>query len=683
MNFIDFLNPQAIAVIGASRDPNKVGSVVLKNLRITYKGCIIPVNPFADEIQDLRVYKSVMDVKEKIDIAIICVPADGVLKVLKDCEKKKVKLAVIISAGFKEVGGDGAKKEEEIGKFLKRAKIRVVGPNCLGLINTNPSYNTTFIDPNSKILKGHTALISQSGAILSAIVDDASVNNIGFSKIISIGNAVDIDEADIVDALKNDEDTKILAIYLEGIINGQKFMNSLDKFGGVKPVLVLKGGKFSTTSTAVSSHTGSMAGDYKAYELAFNKTGTISVDSIESMFNFMRDAAKLKVISDEVIIVTNAGGGGVVTTDHITAAGLKLARLSEKVTQNLSDMLPKEASLHNPVDILGDATPDRYRETLELLVNQGKPIIVLFSPQEMSMPLETAREIYEVKARHPDAVILSVFLGGSRVEKARNFLLERDMPIYNYPNEAVEMLRGMYFYDTHKTQTYSTYKRDKTKIAKLSVTKNLFGLDAKKVFDSIGIRSANGLPVRKQKDLSAVSAKIGYPCVLKVNSGDIPHKSRFGGVIVGIRDFDSLNKAFYSLQNRLASEGKKNLRYELYEDINKISEQKTEVLLGAHRDPQFGPMIAIGLGGVLANQISEVTFMLSQVSDNDISDFVNSKVGKVLSSATDSTTFQELIRYIIKLDKLMTVNRQIKDIDLNPIELFKDTMVATDFKIFV
>ena len=318
-----------------------------------------------------------------------------------------------------------------------------------------------------------------------------------------------------------------------------------------------------------------------------------------------------------------------------------------------------------------------------MLVNQNKPIILLFSPQEMSMPLETAKEVFEIHKKHPDSMILSVFLGGSRVEKARNFLLERDMPIYDYPEEAVGLLEGMYFYHTHKMQTYSAYKKDKTKVKKQKLTKNIFGLDAKKLFDTLGIRSAKGLPVNRQADLAKTAEKIGFPCVLKVNSGDMPHKSKFGGVTVGIKDQDSLNRAFYSMESRLSAENKGKIHYELYEDVNKISEQKVEVLLGAHRDPQFGPMIAVGLGGVLANQISEVNFMLSPISDGDIADFIDSKVGRVLSSATDEITFQELIRYLIKLDKFMTTNTDIKDIDLNPIELFKDTMVATDFKIFV
>ncbi len=683
MDIKGFFEPESIAVVGASRDPNKVGSAVLKNLIITFHGKIFPINPFVDELQGLKSYKSVLNVKEKIDMAVISIPAEMVLKILKECEKAKIPLAVILSAGFNEIGGQGIKREQEIKKFLSKAKIRVIGPNCLGIINTDPNFNATFLDPNSKVIKGQAGFISQSGALLSAIVDDASLNNIGFSKIVSIGNATDISEADLIDTFKTDEKTKVLSLYLEGLNNGEKFLKAGISFSQEKPLLILKGGKFKSTSTAVASHTGSMAGDYKAYELAFNRMGAISIENIDDLFNFMRDAPNLKIYSNEVIIATNAGGAGVVTTDHIMQSGLKLAKFSDKVIGELAKTLPKEANIHNPVDMVGDATPERYRDTLEILVHQDKPIIILFSPQEMSQPLETAKQIFDIHEKYPDVPMLSVFLGGARVEKARRFLLERNMSIYEYPNEAVSMIKGLYTYYSRRAQTFKLLSKEKTKSKNFNVKKSTFGLEAKKMFDSIGIKSVQGIKADSLKELEKSVEKIGYPCVLKIESDFIPHKNKLGAVIVGIKDSKELANAFEKLSNIIKENKIYKPSFGLYEDANKFGEEKLEILLGAHRDPQFGPILAMGLGGIFANEINDTYFFLYPVSDNDISDFKESKIGKIITDFASENNLQELIDYLFKLGKFMLANGNIKDIDLNPIILLKDKLLATDFKMFV
>ena len=683
MDIKKFFEPESIAVIGASRDPNKVGSAVLKNLIITFRGKIFPINPFADELQGLKAYKSVIGVKEKIDVAIISVPADLVLNILKECERAKIPLAVILSAGFNEIGGEGIKREEAIKKFLSKSKIRIIGPNCLGIINTDPNFNATFLDPNSKVVKGHAAFISQSGALLSAIVDDAAMNNIGFSKIISIGNATDISEADIIDAFKTDEKTKVLALYLEGLTNGSRFLKSGIEFCNEKPMLILKGGKSNSGSKAVSSHTGSMAGDYKAYELAFKRMGAISVDNIDDLFNFMRDSPNIKIDSKEVIIVTNAGGAGVITTDHIAKTELQLAKFNDRTLNELAKILPKEANIHNPVDMVGDATPERYRDTLELLVSQNKPIIILFSPQEMSQPLETAKQIYEVHQRYPNVPLLSVFLGGVRVDKARKFLLERNMPIYEYPNEAVAMLDGLYKYYSHRFQTFKLISKDRSKYKDFKLKASTFGIDAKKIFDLIGIKSANGVKVNSLNELKKNISKIGFPCVLKVESNILSHKNKVGAVIVGIKNEEELESAFDNLLKVAKEQSLTKPSFGLYEDVNKFGEDKLEILVGAHRDLQFGPMIAIGLGGVFANQINDTMFLLSPISDQDIEEFKKSRLGSIIKEMASEQVFNDLISYLIKLDKFMNANKSVKDVDLNPIILFKDKLFATDFKIFI
>jgi acetyltransferase len=674
--------PESIAVIGASRDPNKVGSVILKNLRITYRGKLFPVNKNANEIQSIRAYSKISEIKDTVDIAIVSIPAEGVLQVLKECERKKVKFAIVISAGFKESGPDGAKLEQDIKKFLKTAKIRVIGPNCLGIINTNPSYNATFIDPNSKPLEGKTAFISQSGALLSAIMDDATLEKIGFSKIVSIGNETDISAAEMLQVLSSDEKTSAITLYLEGIENGQEFIKSALEVTKKKPIIVLKGGKSKVGATAVSSHTGALAGDNISYELAFKRAGVVSVTNIDDLFNFMRDAPYLKIKSDEVIIITNAGGGGVITTDAMSEAGLKLARLSNNTTNELMKVLPKEAAIHNPIDILGDATPERYKETLEVVSKLNKPIIIIFSPQETSMPIETAKEISEIQLQNKDLPILPVFMGGTRVEKARRFLRENGLPAYNYPNEAVDIIEGLYKYGSFSIPTYSTYDKVKFKKMTLKLKENYFGLDAKGIFDKLGIKTAYGISFKTESELEKAARTTGYPCVLKIGSNTIAHKGEVGGVIVGIKNPEELHKAFIAVKTKAAENHLKPTHYELYKDVNVSEKRHVEILLGGHRDDQFGPLVAVGLGGEYANLLKETVFLLAPLSDNDITEFKSSKIGKLLLAAAKHKVFDEIIEYTIKIAKFMESNPCIKDIDLNPIFLFDDEAIATDFKIF-
>ena len=566
MSIEKILNPESIAVIGASRNPNKVGRAILKNIRLTFRGKIFVVNPFAEEIQGIKSYKSITNIKDRIDVAVISIPAEKVLKALKDCERKKVSAAIIISAGFKEIGKAGEKRESELKAFLKNSKIKVIGPNCLGVINLDPLVNMTFVDPNTKIFKGTTAFISQSGALLSAIVDDASANDIGFSKIISVGNAVDIDEADLIDYLREDEKTKSIVLYLEGITNGEKFMRSLKEATKKKPVIILKGGRSNKTSSAVMSHTGSLAGDYKAYELAFEDAGAITVSNVDDLFNFMRDASKFEIKTDEVIVVTNAGGGGVITSDHINEQGLKMAQIGDKTVSDLSKILPPESNLHNPIDMLGDASPDRYKDTLNVITELNKPTIVIFSPQEMSMPLETAKVIYDIRSKKQNLPLLSVFLGGTNVEKARRFLIERGLPTYEYPNEAVDIISGLYFYYSHRYPSYDRYKKEKAKVTAFQGKKNTFGMNAKVVFDRVGIKTTAGVVINKESELNKATEKIGYPCVLKISSNDVAHKNKIGGVITNIKDYSELEKAFKNLSQIIKDARLNGAKLELYED---------------------------------------------------------------------------------------------------------------------
>ncbi len=674
MDLNSLFKPRSVAVIGASRNPDKVGGIILRNLRYSFNGEIYPVNPNATEIQGLKCYSSIKELKNKVDLAIIVVPAPIVLNVLKECEQANVKFAIIISAGFKEIGEEGAKLEEQIKKFLEKSKIRVIGPNCMGIIDTNTPLNTTFVETSDKILSGNVSFISQSGALLSAIVDISSNKKIGFNKIISVGNAVDLDEADILEYLANDDSTKAIFIYLEGINNGKKFIEKAALASKNKPVFVIKGGKNEESTKAVKSHTGSMAGSYLAYKLGFERAGIAEVDTIEDLFNLMRDVTKEEFSSKEVIVVTNSGGAGVLTVDALAKKGLALYKFDEKVEKELEKILPKESNKANPIDVLGDATPERYRDVLNIIGQLKKPTIIIFSPQEMSDPMGTAKTILEAKTNY-EFPVFAVFLGGNKLNPAINLLLDKGIPAYQFPEEAVDVIAAIASYNSRKGIKYLPIEKTKVK-----VTKPTFGIEALTIFKNLGMNAPRFMYVKN--NLQEVAEKIGFPMVIKANTQQITHKDVEGLVKLGINSVEEMKDAIESLKERLKELNITKYQIEAYEDVNKYSEEKLEVLIGSHRDEQFGNIIIVGFGGIMANIISETFPMLSPITQEDIKALENSKIGKALL-LYGRNSFREVTEYIRKLSSLVETNNIIKDVDLNPVIVTKKGNFLVDAKIFV
>jgi acetyltransferase len=676
MDLNALFNPKSVAVIGASRNPEKVGGIILRNLRYSFNGEIYPVNPNATEIQGLKSYKSVKELKGKVDLAIIVVPAPVVLQVLKECEEARVKFAIIISAGFKEIGGEGVEREEEIKNFLKKAKIRVVGPNCMGIIDTYTPINTTFVETSEKILKGDISFISQSGALLSAIVDISSNKKIGFSKIISVGNAVDIDEADVLEYLADDENTKAIFLYLEGISDGKKFIEKAAKAAQKKPVFIIKGGKNEESTKAVKSHTGSMAGSYLAYKLGFKRSGIVEVETIDDLFNLMRDVTKEKFENKDVIVVTNSGGAGVITVDAISKSGLKLHKFDARIEKELEKILPPESNKSNPIDVLGDATPDRYKEVLDVIGELRKPTIVIFSPQEMSDPLGTAKVIVEAKEKY-NLPVFAVFLGGSRLNAAVDLLLSRGIPTYQFPEEAVDVIAAIASYNAKKRKQIKYVPLKKVSV---KIKKSLFGIDALEIFHKLGVNTPRYTYIKN--NLTKVAEEIGFPMVIKANTPEITHKDIEGLVKLGINSLEEMKKAIEEIKRKLDSLGVKDYKLEAYEDVNKYSEEKLEVLVGSHRDEQFGNIILIGFGGTMANIIEETFPILSPITQDDIKELENSKIGRALMFF-DKSALNAIVEYIKILSSLVESNESIKDVDLNPIIVTKRGNFLVDAKIFV
>ncbi len=451
MSLNALLNPDSVAIIGASRSPDKVGNIITKNLIDSgFTGEIFPVNPNTDFILGLRCYPSVLDIPTEVDLAVIAIPARLVIGVAEECGAKGVKALIVISAGFKETGPEGARREAELSALGREFGMRIQGPNSLGLINTSSGLNLSFA--THMPLKGSISFISQSGALGTAVLDWVLERGIGLHSFVSLGNKVDLDESDFIDDLAERDDVGVILLYIESIDQGHRFIEVTSKVTRNKPVIVLKGGASDAGAIAAGSHTGALVGSSLSYVKAFEKSGVLRVETVEELFNFGFTLVQqpLPQVDDGVVIVTNAGGPGILATDQIEKHGLKMANLSSDSRSRLRMGLPSAASTVNPIDVLGDALSDRYFFAMEeaiMDVGVGS-LLVLLTPQAMTEPVKTAEMI--IKIRNMQEVfrkpILTVFMGGGRVVEARKLLNSNGIPCFSFPGEGVSALSALYDY---------------------------------------------------------------------------------------------------------------------------------------------------------------------------------------------------------------------------------------------
>ncbi|RME55131.1 hypothetical protein D6777_01505 [Candidatus Woesearchaeota archaeon] len=444
--------PRTVALIGASRDELSVGHGIIKNLiyggvfktqyNIPFKGKTYLVNPNAKSILGLKCYPSILNIKSRIDLAIIAVPASFVPSIVKDCIKKKVKGIIVISAGFSETGPKGRKLQEQILKDVTKANIPLIGPNCLGIINTK-HINASFAPSTPP--QGHIGFITQSGALADSIIDWAIEKNYGFSKIISVGNSASKDVSDFISYLAKDKDTKSITIYLEALNNGKKFMQAVKKCK--KPIVILKGGKTDFGKEAITTHTGTLAGSYKVYNAAFKQLGITIVEDIESLFLYAKLLSEFKKIKNNIAIITNGGGCGVVTADLCSAEGINLAKLSPSTLQKLdaSGKMHPAYSRSNPLDIIGDALSIRYKTALDCVLSQKNisAAIVIQTLQTMTDPVENAKVIVKLKKKYPKKPIIALFMGGKFTKAGKHYLEIYNIPVFEFPNKAVKALKAL------------------------------------------------------------------------------------------------------------------------------------------------------------------------------------------------------------------------------------------------
>jgi len=681
-----FFYPRSIAVIGASRESGKVGYSVLKNLMdANYRGELVPVNPNAEEVLGLKAYPKV----KKVDLAIIVVPASIVPSVLEDSARVGVKASIIISAGFRESGPQGAILETQIRGIAKEHSIRIVGPNCLGIISTGANMNASFASEYPS--KGNISLISQSGAICTSFLDWAANESLGFDKLVSVGNKADVAEAELLEYIAHDPSTNVVALYVEGIDNGREFMRVAKEVSRMTPLVVLKAGRTDMGAKAASSHTGALAGSDAAYDAAFKQSGIIRVNTIDELFDAAKAFSRCPIPKNSgMAIITNAGGLGVLASDAAVEFNVLLANFTKETIIALRGALTRESNIYNPVDILGDAKPQRYADTLKtVLADQNVGLVtVLLTPQAMTEPEETAGLLNKL-ALQASKPILTSFLGGKELTKSRDKLKQGKTANFTSPETAIRaasnLIRFREIAMSEEVESMPPRRAGQKSGALLQIQRvqaegrtSLTEEEGMNVLRAYGIRTPKDKIVTSRENVIRAAREIGYPVVLKVNSTDISHKTDVGGVITGISTDKAANNAFD----------------QIYANINKRMPQAliggvtveemvhgVEVIIGVTRDPQFGPFITFGLGGVYVEVLRDVSHRLAPITLAEAKKMISEvKSYPILLGARGrkALDIDAIARTIVCVSRISQDFNKIQEIEINPLMVQEVGCIAVD-----
>ena len=693
----EFFDPKSVAVVGASTSPEKLGYAVLENLvngGYADVGKIFPINPKADEILGRKAYPSVLDVPENIDLAVIVIPYPYVPAVLEECGKKKIPGVVVISAGFREAGMEGLERELELLEIAKKYQFRLIGPNCLGIIDTFTPINASFSAGTPP--QGPMAFMSQSGALGTAILDWAQAGRLGLAKFVSLGNKADVSEIDLLNAWADDEDTNVIMMYSEGLPNGQEFIRVAREVTKKKPVVAIKSGVTKSGSRAVSSHTGSLAGSEQAYQAAFQQAGVLRANDMESMFDMALALGYQPLLKgDRIAIVTNAGGPGILATDALERSGMSLARLEVETIQSLEERLPDAASAANPVDVLGDARGDRYKFALELVSKDPNVdgIMVVLTPQAMTEIEDTARAVGSL-SQEIDKPVLACFMGEAKIERGIRVLREYDVPNFSFPERASLAFRAMSQYRVikeRKDPVYESFEVDNEAVkqvlerAKQDGRYAIGDAEAWDILKAYGLSIPRSVLAKTPQEAVEIAGEIGYPVVLKIASPDILHKTDVGGVKVGLETPDQVQDAFELMIYRTE-------RYLPEAQIWGCQVQEMappgglEVLIGMNRDPQFGPLVTFGLGGIYVEVLKDVTFRVAPFTRLEAQAMLEEIRSKALLEGIRGkppVDKEAIIDTLLKMGQLVQEFPEIAEFDINPLIVYpKDQgAIAIDMRL--
>lgn len=681
-----FFSPKSIAVIGASEKPG-IGKTIFSNIAQHYKGKIYPVTPSNPTVGGLTAYKSVLDIPESVDLAVVAAPSRFTPEVMEEVGKKGIKGAIIVSAGFKEVDEAGAKLEKEVGEISKKYGIRVIGPNCLGImsLSNNNMMNSTFLKITPK--HGGIALVSQSGAICAATVEDAEAQNIGFSKVISMGNKVDMDESDVLDLLADDDDTKVIIMYLEDIRDARRFMDIAKKITAQKkkPIIVLKAGRSPEGAKAAASHTGALGGSDANYEAAFAQCGVIRVDTMGELFDLATAFSKQSLPDGGVVIVSNAGGPAIISTDACSKYGLKMADISS-IRDNIQQVIPPYGSPRNPVDIVGDADYLRFEKVLVQVLahpNVGS-VVTMCTPSATLNYDDLARTLVKMSAQFPNKTVLASLMGLAEGLENRQIMSEGGVPYYLYSEPAIRTLKAMYDFknwvDSSSLKAESLqFAKDKQKVNSIFETvkkqgrNNLLEEEGYEVLKAYGFPTPKSILGATEDECVNAAKEIGYPVVMKIASPDIIHKSDAGGVKVGVKTDDEIRTAFRTImENARKYKSDANIKGVLVQEMVRSAK---ETILGASQDPTFGPVIMFGLGGIYVEVLKDVVFRVAPIDRREAAKMTESiKTIKLLKGVRGEkpSDLKAISDSLERLSALVTDFPEIKEFDINPLLVLEE-----------
>jgi 4-hydroxybutyrate---CoA ligase (ADP-forming) len=680
-----FFSPSSIAIIGASEKPG-VGKTIFNNIAKHFKGKIYPVTPTNPRVGGLTAYKSVMDIPENVDLAVVAAPSRFTSAVMKEVGEKGIKGAIIVSAGFKEVDEAGAKLEKEVGEIAKKYGIRVIGPNCLGImsLSQNNMMNSTFLKITPKY--GGVALVSQSGAICAAIVEDAEAQNIGFSKVISMGNKVDMDESDVLELLAEDQDTRVIVMYLEDMRSARRFMDIAKRITTKKkPIIVLKAGRTAEGAKAAASHTGALGGSDANYEAAFAQCGVIRVDTMGELFDLATAFSKQPLPNGGVVIVSNAGGPAIISTDSCSRYGLKMADISS-IRDEIAKVIPPYGSPRNPVDIVGDADYIRFENVLNLVLSHKNvgSVVTMCTPSATLNYNDLARVLVKLSKKFPDKTILASLMGLAEGIENRAIMSEGAVPYYLYSEPAIRTLKAMYDFkrwvETSATRASTLqFTKDKNKVKSIFENvqrqgrNNLLEEEGYEVLKAYGFSTPKGILGIIEEQCVKAAKEVGYPVVLKIASQDILHKSDAGGVKVGVKNDDELRAGFKSIMK-----GAKKYNPDAKIKgvlVQEMVEAAKEMILGANQDPTFGPVIMFGLGGIYVEVLKDVVFRVAPIDDREAMNMVESiKTIKLLKGVRGEkpSDLKAIADSLQRLSQLVVDFPEIKEFDINPLLVLEE-----------
>jgi len=676
-SLLPFFQPKGVVIVGASTSPEKLGYGVARNLvQSRYKGAIHLVAQKSGEVFGRKIHTSLQDIPDPVDLAILIVPTQATPQAIEECGKRGIKAAVIVSAGFREVGEEGAALEKLCVETGRALGVRLLGPNCIGTIDTHFPLDTTFLQPPMPS-QGNLGFISHSGAFAAAIIDWARGQGFGFSRIVSLGNQADVNETEMLPMLAGDPHTKVIVMYMESISNGNRFVQAASEISKTKPIIALKVGRFEAGQRAAASHTGALAASDTAFDAAFKKAGILRAETAEQMFDWARALENCPLPKGNRIgILTNAGGPGVIAADSLEHHGLILARLADATLKALSAILPSAANTHNPVDMLASASPNQYAECLNILLqDQGVDgVMVILPPPPMFTAEEVARKVNEVVGNYEKPVVVAL-LGSTLVANAKNEFREMRVPTYPFPERAASALAAL-VKRANSLQNLPTLPVASTpsKVSRLWVTDELM--------QTYNIPAAPIKLAKSENEAVAIANEFGYPVVMKIASPDILHKSDVGGVMLNLKDGLSLQTGYA----RMMAEVRAAMPIAKIEGVHiqrQIPEGQ-EVIVGMVRDQQFGALMMFGSGGVEVEGLKDVAFCLGPLNQAEAEEMMcRTWAGRKLKGFRNIPPVDEeaVKDVLVKLSQLAIEHEEIEEIEINPLRVLAKGAVAVDVRI--